>query len=312
MARFWIILPLPASLRSDGGLATVHRSPHRDVVQRVTLKLPQIIIGLYALVHLSCVFAHPNAHNQLEYLSAQIKAQAFEQSLYIQRGIAYSNDGQFEPALADFRKAESLGDPIAVAFDLGVLFYRNNELERSRLYFDTYLKYFPEYAPALEYRARVRRDAGDYQGALADFNAFFAFQPRPNPGHYISAAKMLAAMEDEGIDDALLMLDKGIEQLGLIPQLQHYAIELEMQRKRPTNAIQRLNSLEPMLGSSPGWKVQMAEISLLIDQPAKARQLLQAATAQLVTLKQTPARQQLLIKIRTLEESKKSLGQRQK
>ena len=40
--------------------------------------------------------------------------------------------------------------------------------------FDRFLERFPQHPPALEYRARVARDAGDAASALADFEAYFA------------------------------------------------------------------------------------------------------------------------------------------
>lgn len=264
------------------------------------MKIFLAIICFCLLLPLTATLAHPGAHDKLVYLNEKLKAQPDDQQLYIQRGSTYSNDGQFDNALADFRKAETLGNPLAVAFELGVLYYRKGEFDTARAYFDSWLKQSPKHTPALEYRARLLRDAGDYNASLADYKALFALRKRSDPGNYISAAKMLAQLEDEGIAAAIEMLDQGMQQLGLAPQLQRYAIKLELQRQQTANAIARLDSLAPMLGDSPEWKTDMGELLLLAGRKAEARQLFNQATTQLASLRKTPARLQLLEKIAAL------------
>jgi tetratricopeptide (TPR) repeat protein len=234
-------------------------------------------------------------------LSESIQARPDEQELYIQRGSAYSNDGQLARALADFEQAETLGAPFVVAFNQGVLHYRMGEFDAARRYFDTFLKHFPGHAPSLEYRARLLRDAGEHEAAVADFEAYFAMNKQPNPGHYVSAAKMLAGLEGKGVEPALAMLDEGMERLGVIPQLQHYAIQLELERKNTAGAIARLESLGPAMGESPDWKVEMGELLLLAGKPAEAQRRFDEASAQLKTLRTTVARQRLLEKLEKLQ-----------
>lgn len=234
--------------------------------------------------------AHPGAHEALEHFSRQIDENPRQQSLYIQRGIVYSNDGQYPQAQEDFQRAAELGDPVLVGFDFGVLHYRMGELDTARRYFDGFLQRFPNHAPGLEYRARLSRDAGDYETSVADFRRVFELQDRPNPGHYISAAEMLQSTGIDGIDQALVILDQGNGKLGMTPQLQHYAIQLELRRKRPEKAVERMRELEPMLGESPDWKVDMGELMLKVGQPEQAAALLDGASLQLDTLRNTPAR----------------------
>jgi tetratricopeptide (TPR) repeat protein len=253
----------------------------------------------------SAAVAHPGAEHVLETLSQSIKLRPKDPKLYMQRGSTYSDDGQLELALADFQKAEALGEPIVVAFHQGVLHYRMGDLNAAKGYFDTFLKHFPGHPPSLEYRARLLRDAGDHRGALADFNAYFAMQKQPNPGHYISAANMLKELKGKGIPGALAMLDQGMQRLGIIPQLQRYAIELELGRNNTALAIQRLSSLEPVLGESPDWKVDMGELLLRAGKPSEAHWFFDAALEQLGTLRKTVARQRVLDKLQKRHESAK-------
>lgn len=267
------------------------------MLKSTPMKCCAATISFCCLLPVTATLAHPGAHDKLAYISQRLKAQPEDQQLYIQRGSTYSNDGQFDNALADLRTAETLGDSLAVAFELGVLYYRTGEIDTARAYFDSWLKQSPKHTPALEYRARLLRDAGDYQASLADYKALFALRKHNNPGNYIAAAKMLAEVDDEGLTAAIEILDQGMRQLGLAPQLQRYAIKLELQRQQIAYAIARLGSLEPMLGTSPNWKTDMGELLLMARRKAEARKLFDAATSQLATLRKTPARRRLLEKI---------------
>jgi tetratricopeptide (TPR) repeat protein len=265
------------------------------------------VLVLLLLSYPVAVFAHPGDAEKIAILTHRIEAQPGDQRPYIARGAAYSHDGQYELALADFRKAEGLGESVGVAYELGVLQYRIGKLDAARTYLDTFLKRFPNHPPALEQRAYVLADLGEPEAAVAAFETLFAAQPRPNPGLYVSASKLLAAQGETGVEPALAMLDRGMERLGVIPQLQQYAIELELRRQKPAKAIDRLKTLEPALGEGPDWKVAMGELLLLDDRPDEAGQLFDEALAQLETLRKTAARQRTLKKLQML---RASMGER--
>ena len=264
------------------------------------------IARVLALLLLWCpvsAAAHPGAVEKLEILTQRIEAQPGDQGAYIARGAAYSHDGQYELALADFRKAESLGEPILVSYDLGVHHHRIGQLEVARTYLETFLERFPNYPPALEERAQLLADLGESEAAVSAFEKLFAAQLRPNPGSYVSVAKLLAAEGETRIDAAIAMLDRGMKRLGVIPQLQQYAIALELERKNTEAAIDRLEALEPMLGESPDWKVDMGELLMLAGRRAEAGKLFDEALAQLETLRRTVARQRVLEKLQKLHAS---------
>lgn len=262
-----------------------------------------LLLTPLSLALLPAAMAHPGASAAIDHFNHQIEHNPQDQALHIQRGIAYSSDGQYDKALADLERAKRLGNPLAVKFDLGVLHYRRGELKTAKVYFDEYLAAFPNHSACLEYRARLLRDMGDRDGAVKDFLRVFELQKNPNPGHYISVADMLEASGDGGHERALAALDSGIEKLGLAPQLQQYAIRLELARNRTDLAIQRQQTLEPALGKSPDWKVEMAELLLQNNQQDLARTLLKEASIQLDTLRKTPARQALRERIALLEAS---------
>ena len=261
-----------------------------------------IFVLLLALQHLP-LLAHPGAHASIAHYSQMIEQQPDNYGLYVQRGIAYSNDGQYPAALADLNLVAERGDPVLVSFDLGVLHYRMGEFGAARKYFDTYLHKFPDHAPCLEYRARLLRDQGAFEASVADFKRVFALQERPNPGHYVSVAEMISSQGEQGIAPALDLLDSGNAKLGLTPQLQQHAIQLELRRKRADLAVERMRALEPMLGNSPEWKVEMAELYIQTGQTEQANSLLHGAVRQLESLRRTPARIELRERVTLLEAS---------
>lgn len=264
-------------------------------IQRPTNRaLSALALALVFLFAHQDIRAHPGVDEALRHYDRLIEQSPRDQALYVQRGIVYSNDGQYAEALADFRRAEELGDPLRVSFDLGVLHYRMGDFPAARRYFDAWLQRFPDHAPGLEYRARLRRDAGDHDGAIADFKRVFALVPRPNPGDYLTVAQMLESRGEAGLVEALGVLDQANAKLGITPQVQRKAIALELRLGQPDRAIERLRALEPTLGDSPDWKVEMGELLLSAGRAEQAQAWFRKAADQLEGLRPTPARQQLM------------------
>jgi tetratricopeptide (TPR) repeat protein len=254
--------------------------------------LPAVTVAL-ALFNPGAL-AHPGVEEALRYFDSRIQQSPRDQSLHVQRGVVYSNDGQYEKARADFLRAAELGDPLLVSLHLGVLHYRTGDFAAARRYFDACLQRLPDSAACLEHRARLSRDAGDPEGAIADFSRVLALESRPDPGTYVSLADMLASRGDEGVVAALDVLDQANAKLGVTPQIQRKAIALELRREQPGRALERMRELEPTLGASPDWKVEVGELLLATGRRDEARVCFRTAVDQLGGLRLTPARQQLL------------------
>lgn len=247
------------------------------------------------------VYAHEGTAYHIEQLNKLIEKAPEAQSLYIKRGAIYSREaGLHEKALADFEKAQTLGPKIAVAYELGLLFFRTEQFTKAQTYFDQYIAAFPDSSLAYEYRAKTSYYLNDMQQSFTDFEKFFALQSHINPGSYIDAAEIYASSEKNGIDAAIELIDQGIERIGLNPQLQRYAVDLELKRNKIDNAIKRFKSLQLLLNDSPVWKVRMAEIFIKARKVNQAKKLLATAKDQLTKLKPTPARLELLSRISKL------------
>lgn len=245
--------------------------------------------------------AHPAEFERIEILTQRIEAQPLRQNLYIDRAASYSHDGEYELAMKDLGRAVELGDPVLAAYELGLLHDRMGEPSKARGQFDRFLERFPNHAHALERRARLLADLGDTAGATADYERMFAVTPRPNPGSYLSAAKMFVPESGGDVTLALAMLDRGMLRLGVIPQLQQVAIKLELRRGEDDRALERLESLKSALGDGPDWNVQMAELFVRMEKFGRARRHLSSAKKALRELRETPARTQLAKRIAAIE-----------
>ncbi len=263
-------------------------------------RLSRVLLMLVAcLVYPISAAGHPAELERIEILTRRIEAQPLDPRLYLDRGAAYSHDGEYALAMTDLRRAAQLGDPVFAAYELGLLHYRKGERTEARTQLDRFLTRFPNHAPALEQRARVLADLGDTQAAVADYERVFAVTRRPNPGSYLSAAKLFA--RDADVAPALAMLDRGMERLGVIPQLQQYAIELELLGGQSDRALERLERLSSVLGDGPEWNVQMAELLIRMGRVKQARRHLSSASKTLRDLRRTPARTELAKRIVAIE-----------
>lgn len=243
--------------------------------------------------------ADASATHKLEVLTAQIERQP-EQQLLLRRARVYIDNNQPTMARRDISTAETLGDPSAVCYVYGLLLYRQGDYSAARSQFNCYLKLHPEHRSSLDYRARLLRDAGEYDAALQDYRRLMSIDNQLAPGYYLSMARILAAMPAYGPEAALLAIDERIVEIGPVSSLQRYAISLEVEQGDYPAAIERLSTLDPKLRATPGWQVEMAELQLLAGRFDDALMYITLAREQLQVLKKTTAHQQLTAELEEL------------
>lgn len=250
--------------------------------------------------------AHAPLTNKLERLDARISKSPADSALWIERARVYSDQGEFARARSDLDRADSLEHSTQSAFTRAVMLYRSGDLEKSLVELNRVLATNSFPMAALEYRARIHRDLGNSDAAILDFEALIAEQPNATPGYYLAVAK-LKALDERRLEEALALLDLGIDQLGLIPQLQTYAVGLELRLGRTAAAIERQGSLRHILQESPDWKVEIGRLHDLNGQPEIALGYYQRAQTQLSDLRPTTARTDLASRLEVL---RRQLGKR--
>jgi len=243
-----------------------------------------------ALISSGTVQAHAGDHRTLAELDAIIKESPGEPSLLVARGALNSMSGQWDKAERDLRLAEALGNKDDVAFEFGQLYYRRGEYQKALGYIDTYIGVYPTHPAAFLLRARAASEAEQFDIAIESYYTYFSLSADPQPGEYLVAARLLVSRKPAGINTALALLDLGISKLGLNPQLQRYAMALELRRGDTESALGRWYSLKDQLGRTPEWGITLARVLILDDSVDEARLAVQAAKARLIGLRQTPAR----------------------
>jgi predicted Zn-dependent protease len=248
------------------------------------------VFALSLLISSGTVQAHAGDHRTIAELDAIIRESPVEPSLLVARGALYSRSGQWDKAERDLSMAEALGNKEDVAFEFGQFYYRRGEYQKALVYIDTYLSAYPKYPPAFLLRARTASEAEQFDTAIESYHTYFSLTPDPQPGEYLAAAQLLASMKPAGINNALALLDMAITRLGLNPQLQRYAMQLELRRDDTKGALDRWYSLEDQLGGTPEWGMTLARVLILADSFDEARLVVQAVKDLLISLRQTPAR----------------------
>lgn len=244
---------------------------------------------------------HPGQHEQLQRAERAIEQNPNEQALYIRRASIYSEGGDYEKASADLQHAEKLGSPDNASFEWGLLHYRKGDFVTAGQYLDSYLRQFPASGIALEYRAKAALEAGDKQEAITYFTRNLDLLERPNPGIYIATADLFHDLNET--TQALALLDNGMGKLGVIPQLQRRAIDLELEMGNTANAISRLETLRLALRENPDWKLDMAELLATEGRNKEAQKLVTEARGEVQLLRPTPARTRLLQRAAQLQTS---------
>lgn len=259
------------------------------------------LVLIVLLLTQGTALAHPGSHEQLRRLSLAIEQQPAEQGLYLKRGALYLASESLQEAAADFTHAEALGPAVLVAYDWALYYHQTGNLQRAHTYLNQYLKQFPRSAQAYQARARVALSLKDYPLAAADLQRHIELHPQPHPGSYIAAANILQEIGQN--EEALQLIDSGLNNLGLTPQLQRKAVALEMNRGDLKAAISRLETLRIPLKDNPNWKFEMAELLVLDEQPQPARKLLERLLLQLDSLRANPARETLRLNAMKLRQS---------
>ena len=262
----------------------------------------QVVLFAFCLGTAGLSVAHPGAQETLDHFSQRIAATPESQTLYFQRGVAYSHAGQYDKALADLLHAADLGDPRAIAYELGVVHFQMKDYVAATRSFDSYLEYRVGDINALRYRARSSAAQGDTESALEDYNHIFAVPGQAGPTDYVAASTLMLESPEHGMDAAIGVLDLGMEDLGIVPQLQGMAIELALNSGRYDSAINRLKNVPPSVTRSPFWQVEMGQLLIAAGRNDLAYPHLEHAQLQLAQLRKTPARVQLMEELQNLLE----------
>ncbi|HUQ38314.1 MAG TPA: tetratricopeptide repeat protein, partial [Aestuariivirga sp.] len=129
--------------------------------------------------------------------------------LYNNRGLAYSEQGEYDRAIADLNKALELNPKFEAAYyNRGLANYNKGSYERAIADFDMAIEINPANAVAYNNRGLVYNDMGDYDRAIVDLDKSIEL----DPNYATSRNNRGLAYANKGENDlAIADLDKAIE-----------------------------------------------------------------------------------------------------
>ncbi|HYV12784.1 MAG TPA: tetratricopeptide repeat protein [Pyrinomonadaceae bacterium] len=242
-----------------------------------------VVISVVALLP-SFAHAHEDVHEQIAAITAKIKRDPKNASLYLQRGELHRLHRDWMRAAADYDRAERLQPGLQIV-DLarGRMLFDSGKLQRAKLTLDRFLSRQPTHYEGLITRARVLVKLGARTDAAKDFTRALSLASIPEPELYLERANVVAAGEAQ-LPDALSGLDEGINKLGPLVTLQLVAIDLELRRKNYDGALVRLDQITAQSQRKEAWLVRRGEILKLAGRDAEARAAFNAALTAIESL----------------------------
>jgi len=236
----------------------------------------------------SFAFAHEGLHEQIAAITAKIKRDPKNASLYLQRGELHRLHRDWNRAAADYDRAARLQSNLAIVdVARGKMLFDSGRFQRAKLVLDRFLAHQPNHFDAVMTRARVLAKLGSTAAAVNDFTR--AIAQSPDTELYLERAETINR-HGKHIDEALSGLDEGIKRLGPVVSLQLPAIELELRRQNYDGALSRLDLIAAQSERKEAWLVRRGEILKLAGRDEDARAAFNAALVAIESL--PPARRQ--------------------
>ncbi len=227
--------------------------------------------------------AHGATHEHIAALTIKINLDPRNADLYVKRGQAYGDHGDWKSALDDFHRAGQLDSNLTIV-DLarGRTLFNAGQFEQAKSALDRFLAKEPIHPEARILRARTLAQLGQWDASVSDYSQaieYLAQLGAPNPDYYLERAYANAARGPAYVPDALHGLDDGIATLGPLATLQLYAIELELSRGRTDDALARLESLAASSNRRESLLARLGEILELAGRTDAARTAYEQAVA---------------------------------
>ena len=240
-------------------------------------------VFLIALLTARIAWAHGAVHEQIRALDARIAQTPEDAELYLHRGRLYLEDRHFEEASRDFRHALELDPGLRAAhYFQGDSRLRSGDAagaEREARAFLAALGKEDRGGLMRGYRllGQSLAEQGRPAEAAEACRSALGQADEPDPGLYRECAGFSLAAGDR--QEALRILDEGIDRLGPLTVLEEKAIEIELHAGHTDGALARLDRLAAAGPGRERWLAQKGEILERAGRPAEARQAFEAALA---------------------------------
>src|SRR5215204_7530985 len=148
------------------------------------------VVGLCLMLLPSSARSHEGLHEQIVAITARIKRDPKNASLYLQRGELHRLHRDWNRAAADYDRASRLQPGLTIV-DLarGKMLLESRRLPRAKFVLDRFLSQRPGHVEGLITRARVLGKIGVRVEAAHDFTQALTLVPTPEPELYLERAQ---------------------------------------------------------------------------------------------------------------------------
>ncbi|MEY4528652.1 MAG: hypothetical protein RL768_2371 [Nitrospirota bacterium] len=239
-----------------------------------------LLLGFPALT-----VAHEHLENQIARMSVLLKNAPDRPELYVKRGELYRLHEEWEAALADCDRAAALA-PSLEAVDIlrGRVLLSAGRAGTAEDVLRRVLNAHPNHPQALLLHAEALEQLGQFEQAAVDAERGLVYLPQPDPDEFFKAARL--SVKAGRVEQAIGILDRGIQQLGGIASLQRAAIDLELRRGDVEAGLARL---ERLAAASLRKETFWAERGDILKQAGRAQEADQAYRAALTALESLTA-----------------------
>ena len=211
------------------------------------------LLKLTVLIVLSTLsvsaLAHPDLILQIEALDLQIKSSPTDTELLIKRGDLYRRHESYPAAASDFATVRKIDpDNSLLDFYAGHLLFDSGDFEAAELHFEKHLNNHSEHAKAWGLRGETAIRLKKPEPAATYFANAIAHAQSPSPALYRSQTLSLVSIGQSRWEDAIQVVDHGLNHFGLEVSLLGLGIDIALANNQPGKSKLYLDTLpEPLL-----------------------------------------------------------------
>lgn len=203
--------------------------------------------------------------------------------LWFKRAVLEFEHEDYAAAAVDFTKAEQFAPgEYPVLWWQGRILELQGKLPEGKAAMDRHLEKSPNHWEALASRARIQMKLEANTEALSDFRSALANCPDVKPDLIQEVAQALAS--NDRVDEAVAVLEAGMEKVGQIPSLQFKLLEIEVEADRFDKALFRLDAIESSASRKEPWMEKRAVILALAGSIAQSQAAWRALIGHLKSL----------------------------
>ena len=227
----------------------------------IPVQLSRALVLLAVVSWASMAFAHGAPSERLALLDAVIEGEPNSVSHLLDRSELHRRHGRFDMAIGDLLRAQSISpDEHRIDHLLGRNHLEKGDFANAETTLRRYVDIVPGSSSGHVALAHALSGQHRHLEAARHYELAIAAQPTPVPDHFLGRARAYWAAGGPHIDQAINGLDEAMDALGPLVALQKLAIGIELARRNPDGAIDRVDQILAGARRQETWLVRKGRI----------------------------------------------------